>query len=176
MGSNPPNTQPGKSADCYGCMPGHTTEQADAEQACAPAELSGTETWAALPLDAWLDSWYRSDGTPKYQRPVARLLRALYGHLGAGTLWETHCDKAVREVGLAPIPNWPSCYFHAKLKYRVAFQGNQVVAQHWEMAMFQDMGSNPSNMQSGNSADCYGCVPGHTTERADTEQAYIPAE
>ena len=53
-----------------GCTPGHTTEQADAVQAYIQAELSGTETWAALPPEAWPDSWYRSDGTPKYQRPV----------------------------------------------------------------------------------------------------------
>ena len=51
-----------------------------------------------------------------------------------------------------------------KFKYRVVFQGNQVVAQNWEMSVFQDMGSNPYSMQSGKSADCYGCMPGHTTE------------
>ena len=50
------------------------------------------------------------------------------------------------------------------------------MAQNWEMAVFQDMGSNPSNMQSGKSADCYGCMPGHTTEQADAEQAHIQAE
>ena len=103
VGSSPSNVQSGKSADCYGCMPGHTP--AAAEQACGQAELSGTETWAALPPEAWPDSWYRSDGTPKCQRPVVRLIRALYGHPDAGALWETHCDKAVREVGLAPTPN-----------------------------------------------------------------------
>ena len=51
-----------------------------------------------------------------FQRPVVRLLRALYGHPDAETYWEVHCDKAVREVGFEPIQNWPSCYFHAKLK------------------------------------------------------------
>ena len=40
----------------------------------------------------------------------------MYGHPDAGTFWETHCDKAVRDAGLAPTANWPSCYFHAKLK------------------------------------------------------------
>ena len=63
-----------------------------------------------------------------------------------------------------------------KFKYRVVLQGNTVVTQNWEAAMFQDMGSNPSSMQSGKSADCYGCLPGHCTEQADAEQAYIQAE
>jgi hypothetical protein len=90
MGSNPSNMQSGKAAGCYGCMPGHTTEQADAEQAYIQAELSGTETWVALPPEAWPDSWYNASGTPKYQRPVVRLLRALYGHPDAGTFWEKH--------------------------------------------------------------------------------------
>ena len=61
-------------------------------------------------------------------------------------------------------------------KYRVVFQGNNVVTQSWETAMFQDLGSNPSSMQSGKAADCYGCLPNHTVEQADAEQAYIQAE
>ena len=28
-----------------------------------------------------------------------------------------------------------------KFKYRVVFQGNQVVTQNWEVALFQDLGS-----------------------------------
>ena len=39
----------------------------------------------------------------------------MHGHPDAGTFWETHCDKAAREVGFAPVANWPSCYFHTKL-------------------------------------------------------------
>ena len=54
------------------------------------------------------------------QRPAERLLCALHGHPDAGTLWETHCDKAVREVGFVPTPTCPSCYFHAKLKLLLA--------------------------------------------------------
>ena len=54
-----------------------------------------------------------------------------------------------------------------KFKYRVVFQGNNVVTQNWGAAMFQDTGSNPSNMQSA--ADCYGCMPGYVAEQADAE-------
>ena len=116
MGSNPANMQSGKAADCYGCLPGHITEQADAEQAYVQAELKGTETRVAVPPEAWPDHWYRPDGTPKHQRPVVRLLRALCGHPDAGTFLEARCDKAAREVGFEPIKNWPSCYHHGKLQ------------------------------------------------------------
>jgi len=116
LGSNPSSMQSGKAADCYGCFEGHCTEQADAEQAYVQAELKGTETWVALPPEAWPDSWYSRDHQPRYHRPVVRLLRALYGHPDAGAFWEEHCDTAVRGVGFDPIPNWPSCYFNKTLK------------------------------------------------------------
>jgi len=99
LGSNPSSIQSGQAADCYGCFAGHCTEQADAEQASVQAELKGTETWVALPPEAWPAAWYTPDGIPKYQRPVVRLLRALCWHPDAGTFWEAHCDAAVRGGG-----------------------------------------------------------------------------
>ena len=63
-----------------------------------------------------------------------------------------------------------------KYKYRVVFQGNQVVTQNWEAAIFQSLGSSPSNMEAGKAVDCYGCVVGHDIEQADAEQAYIQAD
>ena len=63
-----------------------------------------------------------------------------------------------------------------KYKYRVVFQGNRVVNQHWEQAVFQDMGSSPATMEASRAADAYGCAPGHDIEIADAEQAYIQAE
>ena len=53
----------------------------------------------------------------KYRRPVCRLVKALYGHPDAGTMWEQHCHKAVQKVGFKPVGDeWPSLYFHAQLK------------------------------------------------------------
>jgi hypothetical protein len=63
-----------------------------------------------------------------------------------------------------------------KYKYRVVFQGNQVVTQNWEAAVFQNLGSSPSNMEAGKAVGCYGCVVGHDIEQADAEQAYIQAD
>eukprot|EP00972_Heterocapsa_arctica_P040418 5953313-Heterocapsa_arctica.AAC.1 len=51
------------------------------------------------------------------RRPVVQLKKALYGHPDSGTFWEKHCDKHVRAVGFLPVSEeWPSCYFHHKLK------------------------------------------------------------
>ena len=49
-------------------------------------------------------------------RPVVRLNLALYGHPDAGKFWEEKCDERCREVGFEPIPDWPSCYYHAGWK------------------------------------------------------------
>ena len=63
-----------------------------------------------------------------------------------------------------------------KFKYRVVFQGNRVVTQNWETALFQDMGSSPASMEAGKYVDCHGCLPGHDIEQADAEQAYVQAD
>ena len=63
-----------------------------------------------------------------------------------------------------------------KFKYRVVFQGNRVVNQNWEVAIFQDLGSSPAAMEAGKAVDCYGCFEGHGCMQADAEQAYVQAE
>ena len=55
--------------------------------------------------------WYEKN-KHKYQRPVFRLRKALYGHPDSGTYWEQHCDEALKTVGFEPIPQWSSCYHH----------------------------------------------------------------
>ena len=62
-----------------------------------------------------------------------------------------------------------------KFKGRVVFQGNRVVNQSWETAVFQDLGNSPATMDASRAADCYGCFPGHKTEIADAVQAYTQA-
>ena len=54
------------------------------------------------------------------------------------------------------------------------FQGNRVVNQNWEAAVFQDMGNSPATMDASRACDCYGSMPGNKTEIADAEQAYHP--
>ena len=57
----------------------------------------------------------------------------------------------------------------------LVFQGNNVVTQNWETALFQDLGSSPASMEAGKAVDAYGCMAGHDIEQADAEQAYVQA-
>eukprot|EP00974_Lingulodinium_polyedra_P110417 10678474-Lingulodinium_polyedra.AAC.1 len=63
-----------------------------------------------------------------------------------------------------------------KYKYRVVFQGNRVVDQNYDAAIFQDLGSAPATIEASRAADAYGAAPGHETEVADVEQAYVQAD
>ncbi len=63
-----------------------------------------------------------------------------------------------------------------KFKGWVAFQGNRVVDQNYDAAMFQDLGSAPATMEASKIGDFYGCVPGHSLEIADAVQAYVQAD
>ena len=62
-----------------------------------------------------------------------------------------------------------------KMKYRVAFQWDNVVIQNWKTALFQDLGSSLASMEAGKAVDAYGCMAGHSVEQADAEQASVQA-
>ena len=59
--------------------------------------------------------------------------------------------------------------------HRVVFQGNNVVNESWETALFQNMGSSPATMEAGKICDMVGCYPENDTEQADANQAYVQA-
>ena len=63
-----------------------------------------------------------------------------------------------------------------EFKGRAVLQGDRVVDQNWDVAMFQDLGSNPANMDASRAADCYGCMIGNGVELVDAEQAYIQVD
>ena len=56
------------------------------------------------------------------------------------------------------------------LRVWMVFQGNQVVNQSWEQALFMDLGSSPATMEGSRAADLYGCAPGHDIMQADAPQ------
>ncbi len=62
-----------------------------------------------------------------------------------------------------------------KFKGRVVFQGNRVVNQNWDMAVFQYMGNSPATIDASRAADCYGCMLYHNVPIAYAEQVYIQA-
>ena len=113
LGNSPASFKSSRWADMYGCIPGHNVQLADAIQAYIQASLTGVACWVELPDEAW-PPWI---DRKKYRRPVVRLIKALYGHPDAGTMWEKHCDQAVKKLGFVPIgPNWPSMYYYSRLK------------------------------------------------------------
>ena len=113
LGNSPANFDSARWADFYGCLPGNDVQMADAIQAYIQAVLTGVPCWVELPKEAW----HPSVDIGKYRRPVCRLVKALYGHPDAGTMWEQRCHNAVQKVGFKPVGDeWPSLYFHAQLK------------------------------------------------------------
>ena len=110
LGSCPATMDAARAGDVYGCLPGHATEQSDAEQAYTQAMLVGTETWVRIPPEQWPASWAgKSD-------PVCPLILALYGHPDSGGHWEAHCEKHLLEAGFVPITSWRSCFWHPRLE------------------------------------------------------------
>ena len=60
-----------------------------------------------------------------------------------------------------------------KRKYKgcVVFQGNAVVDQNYDAAIFQDLGSSPATIEESRVADAHGCAHGSAIAVADAEQA-----
>lgn len=127
LGPAPASMEAGGLIDFCSCTDDNGLEQADAAQACVQAGLEGRETWAGLPGEClgliWGDGDYKQyphlfwdkDGIPLHNRPCLRFIGALYGHLGAGSCWEGHCDKRMGLLGFKPAGNWPPMYFHDRL-------------------------------------------------------------
>lgn len=62
-----------------------------------------------------------------------------------------------------------------KYKHGVVFQGNRVVDQYWEKALFQDLGSAPATMEAARTCIMHGLMPGNEIMQADAMQAYVQA-
>ena len=70
----------------------------------------------------------------------------------------------------------PKDHKDRKFKGRTVFQGDRVVNQNYEVAMFQDLGSSPATLEAARACDAFGCVPGHATQVADAPAAYVQAD
>ena len=116
MASQPASVLAAKTADAYGCLKGHTIQQADAIGAYTQAPFLDKEaapTWVRLPEDVWPQAWKDAG----MRNPVCRLHRALYGHPLAGGYWERHCEAALRKCGFQPVhEGWKSCFWHPQRK------------------------------------------------------------
>ena len=109
MPSDPRSFQNGRCVCVYGRSRGR---QADAQQAYTQAEFKGTETWIFLPRHQWPVEWHKRRMT----KPVVPMLLALYGHPESGAYWERRCEAHLVSQGFEVIPNWPSTFWHPKLR------------------------------------------------------------
>ena len=116
LGSSPASMEASKAADFVGCCPGNDVQIADAIQAYVQAYLKGPETWVQIPREHWPAEWYDENGADRYEKPVVRLIKALYGHPDSGTFWGEKCDAHCKSQGFNAIPDWPSCYYNPDLK------------------------------------------------------------
>ena len=62
-----------------------------------------------------------------------------------------------------------------KCKGRSVFQGNKVLDENSDHALFAELGSSPASMEAGKIIDVYGSQPGFTKQQADARQAYTQA-
>ena len=99
IGSSLASMQAGKFVDSYACFPGHACQQSDAEQAYVQAELKGTETWIALPKEAWPASWFDKKGNPPIRPTSGETQKGSLRSPGRGNL----LGAALRESGTI---NW----------------------------------------------------------------------
>lgn len=65
------------------------------------------------------------------------------------------------------IPRFHPTNDRRKFKGRIVFQGNRVVNQTWEQAVFDDLGSNPAILEVSRCSDANGCSPGNRSEIGD---------
>ena len=113
MSSSPATMEASKIADLYGLLEGHWMQMADAKSAYTQARLRGTPTFVELPRHMWPEQWVRD----RMRRPVCPLILALYGHPQSGAFWEQHCEEKVESAGFIKLcEEWPSCFFHQRLR------------------------------------------------------------
>ena len=62
-----------------------------------------------------------------------------------------------------------------KYKGRSVFQGNKVVDENSDHALFVEMSCSPASMEAGKILDVFGSQPGYVIQQADAKQAYTQA-
>ena len=69
----------------------------------------------------------------------------------------------------------PKAHKGRKFKGRYVYQGNQVVDEYQEAALFNELGSSPATLEGAKAVDAYGCLPNHKIQQADASAAYTQA-
>ena len=77
--------------------------------------MRGVETYVRLPKAWWPAHW-----AGKYEDPLCKLLRALYGHPEAGNDWAEKLCSELQRVGFSEVDGWSSVYIMNKDASHVA--------------------------------------------------------
>jgi len=124
--------------------------------------------------DAMRDEWERlrkmgtwDDTTVEEWSDVAKKARAANEEVHFGYLLGSCFEKG---------SELPDNHPDRKFKGRSVFQGDRVVNQNYEVALFQDLGSSPATLEAARACDAFGCAPGNATQVADAPAAYVQAD
>lgn len=94
LSASPASIHTANSNIVYGCIPGHTTTQANAVRAYVQALLKAKcAKWVQIPKEFWPAEW-----KGVYEKPMCLFKNALYGHLESGVHCERHSEEAVRPL------------------------------------------------------------------------------
>ena len=101
----------------YCLIPGAKLYQSDCVKAYVQAEMRGTPTYVRLPKAWWPPHW-----VGKYQDPVCRLLRALYGHPDAGNNWADKITNELKRLEFIEVEGWNAVFIkHYSKEHVVIF-------------------------------------------------------
>ena len=110
-----------KMLDALARCPDCDGEDSDAQGAYTQVKLCDVEellekdvfvhTWVHLPRNRWPPGW-----EDKYDKPVVKLQRNLYGHKLAGLLWFKFAEKIILEAGFEKVIVWECLYYHREKK------------------------------------------------------------
>ena len=62
----------------------------------------------------WPAAWFDESGKPLYDDAVVPLVRALYGHLELGALWDAHLGTILTNLGWNRMEVHPGLWLHKK--------------------------------------------------------------
>ena len=108
MASTPATLEASHIADIYSCMPDHTMQGRDVEQAYLQADMKGPAVYIMLPKELWTPEMH------EMRCLVFRLEKALYGHKHSGVYWQEFShEKVTKSAGFELISEcWPCVYFN----------------------------------------------------------------
>ena len=93
---------------------------------------------------------------------VAQAARAAGSTVHIGTVFEICAEKGAELARGDPSQ---------KFKGRVAYQGNNVKDDSYDLFLFSNLSSAPSSMDVASAVDAYGLFTGNVVEQSDADQA-----